>query len=96
MSFGNYRKKFGVPFLTIGIVILFIVSITFGTIGSSAHTNESNPGDNSSASSRNMEESGLLGLLKNNLAAFIYGNNSDQALNSSKTGESARRFPERS
>ena len=88
MYFVNSRKKFGFPFLTIALVLLAIVSITFGTIGSSAHSNGNAKKQEEKSSTA--DSPGMFGFLTNSFASFFYGSNFAQTSPNSQEDRSEK------
>jgi len=76
MNFTNFPKKFSFSFLTFIVVLLFIASITFGTINSSAHSNDSQQKTENSFLSNSQTK--RFSFLPNNIAAFLNGNDVGQ------------------
>ncbi len=64
----NFRKKSSVWILGFLVVLLFIASITFATVGAAAETSETN-----------QAESNRFGFLSTNPATFFFGNNTKQS-----------------
>ncbi len=64
----NFRKKGSVWILSFLVVLFFIASITFATVGSAAETSENN-----------QAESNRFGFLSTNPATFFFGNNIKQS-----------------